>query len=199
MRSSRHKSLGQECFASREKTHLCIHYPFLESPHKLFGKDFVMWWKVMPDPNVCFSTFMHWVILRKWQLCREYFAQDQSNIYLSSRLKWNKTVCSLPLLFQFKSESGDCPQVMCDSLHKFFVNAVGRNFHSSLMSMLHKMLPPLSPPSYFVPTFYSYSYFSYYSYSYRCQKTPPLDSIFYANFGRLIIRPKQLANCRLWW
>ena len=98
---------------------------------------------------------MHWVILSKWQICSKYFAQDQSNIDLLSSLKWNKTVHNLPFLFRFKSESGDCPRVMCDSLHKFFVNTVGRNFHSSLMSMLHKMLPPLSPPSYFVPTFYS--------------------------------------------
>ena len=131
----------------------------------------------MPNPDVCFP---HLCIGSFWandSFAAKYFAQEQSNIDLLSRLNWNKTVRSLPFLFQFKSESGDCPQVMCDSLHKFFVNAVGRNFHSSLMSMLHKMLPPLSPPSYFVPTFYSilrsYSYFSYYSYSSRVPKETP--------------------------
>ena len=113
--------------------------------------------------NECSYAF---ICIRSFSACDRFAARYTAQIFqlemgcflnFAQILSWTKTVykraVNLILLYTasynclplFIFQSCDCPQVMCDSVHKFFVNAAtSQTSHSSLMSMLHEMPPAVS-------------------------------------------------------
>ena len=113
--------------------------------------------------NECYSAF---ICIQSFSACDRFAARYTAQIFqlemgcflnFAQILSWAKTVykravnlielytASYNCLPLFIFHSCDCPPVMCDSVHKFFVNAAtGQTSHSSLMSMLHETLPAVS-------------------------------------------------------